>query len=766
MINVPVLVKDALRKGTYRKNYRFIVEEIDEAEGFYEIARLIENQKIAITPNKTYKIVGEGENSWSGLTTWESWEPGTELESLSPSTTSPNTELVTLISEDIISVYGFNGITHVSLMEWREAKHEDSIIIDNNNLVKESVSIDERMNSGDKLKFGLCEGSSLEFQYFGKANIYGRRIQALLDVEYDKGITYEKDSDFEEFVTTVITEEGDYRIYSATPNAWERTIFTNGLTPTYLTPTTEGNETFQILDGCGNGNEIEVDWGNIDPSTHPVELQKKITGLGWFTIPMGFFDVEKCSRQASTGIMKVTAYNKLMSDYLDSNVSDAVMELVEEGEYGEDEKSIHTILSALLEGYGIDLRRPNISVPTFADMNGRGVYDFPLCDANGNLNGRHLWIYYCYPKVFLNEDNFYYFTLNTSNMLNYAEESVWGIYKDYYAILPGTTYVLTLEQMAQSDQIAIARPDAKKALAGYLFIGKNYKLGSQKKFADGYGGQPDIYTPELSRCTVAVFQCPIDVTIKDHQATSEDILDIVTTSRLFNRIWVGFHPLIIAEENLNEMEKMRLTTSMIEDINDVTLRELQSATYEISCQYGQLDRRTDLFSGVELNNSRLLPQDTLYPATSLYPGGAAASGFKSMYSKLWADEGNIHKWRYLIITYKGLDSEGNEVERTLQRTVNSDGTDNYNMSDNWLFRNLIWAKEDVEVYADAMAAKMRDITWFPFEMWAAGLPYLETGDEIEIPLGGKTYTSYILQRQLKGIQNLQDTYINGTLDIF
>jgi hypothetical protein len=65
-----------------------------------------------------------------------------------------------------------------------------------------------------------------------------------------------------------------------------------------------------------------------------------------------------------------------------------------------------------------------------------------------------------------------------------------------------------------------------------------------------------------------------------------------------------------------------------------------------------------------------------------------------------------------------------------------------------------------------MVAKMRDITWFPFEMWCAGLPYLETGDEIEIPLGNQTYTSYILQRQLKGIQNLQDTYINGTLDIF
>ena len=88
------------------------------------------------------------------------------------------------------------------------------------------------------------------------------------------------------------------------------------------------------------------------------------------------------------------------------------------------------------------------------------------------------------------------------------------------------------------------------------------------------------------------------------------------------------------------------------------------------------------------------------------------------------------------------------------------------MDNNWLFKNLVWTEEQVEEYADAMAAKMQPITWFPFEMWAAGLPYIETGDAIEIILGEDTYTSYILRRILKGIQNLQDTYIDGTLEIF
>ena len=51
-------------------------------------------------------------------------------------------------------------------------------------------------------------------------------------------------------------------------------------------------------------------------------------------------------------------------------------------------------------------------------------------------------------------------------------------------------------------------------------------------------------------------------------------------------------------------------------------------------------------------------------------------------------------------------------------------------------------------------------------MWCAGLPYIETGDELEINVAGAAYTSYVLRRNLKGIQNLQDEMVNGMLDIF
>ena len=225
------------------------------------------------------------------------------------------------------------------------------------------------------------------------------------------------------------------------------------------------------------------------------------------------------------------------------------------------------------------------------------------------------------------------------------------------------------------------------------------------------------------------------------------------------------------KQNESGIGSMIVSEADLEAFPNVTLRELQSATFEVNCQYGQLDRQTDLFSGVELNGGGLYPAETLYPADGLYPnsntGGEGIHPYPSEYSQLWTDTMGEQSFRYLIITYKTLDENNQEVDAVLQRTVNADGTTDYNMSDNWLFRNLVWTAADVGDYADAMVTKMQGIKWFPFEMWAAGLPYVETGDAIEITdRDGATHISYILQRQLQGIQNLQDTYVNGELDIF
>ena len=623
MIDVPVKVKDALREGNYRKNYRFIVLNDDDTEDF---------------------------------------------------------------------------------------------TIDNNNLVAESVSIDERMVSGDTLKFGLCEGSFLEFQYFDCPNITGRQVKAFIDVEY----------------------------------------------------------------------------GENEP----------------YPIPMGFFTIDKCSRQASTGIRKVTAYNKLKSDYLDQKANDNLEEMF----LGDYTLSIFEIKKALLGSYKVDEAKIGVDssiepygiisqyMPTFGSFRLTSLfgidspvnpYEIGVTDTSttfpiGAISDIYQFSFFnvlSQPSYVdavqgsllgLEQNVAMYFKtiINNANL-----DKTWDDALDYICTHDGFQKVMGVEVQTSSNfkyystiqweyeeahnlTHTVAGPLSEIAYQKCpdnvrLVVPKAITLASWMRTLYLYGRMMNVYTWEdvykyytdAQQTILAESDFPVCMYSDNTPITQDESICM----------WIYKY---------TSLPPADLITMKISEMPDFTLRDLTSAVYETVCQFGQLSRNTDLFGGVELNHSRLLPADTLYPANSLYPDGAKESAFKSQYSKLWADEGNVHKWKNLIITYKGLDEDMNEKEYTLQRQVNADGTDNYNMSDNWLFLNLVWTAADIGAYADIMVAKMQDVTWFPFEMWAAGLPYLEAGDEIEIPLEEETYTSYILQRQLKGIQNLQDTYINGTLDIF
>ncbi len=593
-------------------------------------------------------------------------------------------------------------------------------VIDNNSLVSESVIFDERMSSGKDLVFGLCEGASIEFQYFDHPSILGRRIQVLIDVQYQ----------------------------------------------------TVNNE------------------------------------LSWYEIPIGWFDVDACPRQASTGIRKVTAYNKLKSDYLDQKANDNLKEMF----LGDYTLSIFEIKKALLGSYKVDEAKIGVDssiepygiisqyMPTFGSFRLTSLfgidspvnpYEIGVTDTStifpiGAISDIYQFSFFnvlSQPSYVdavqgsllgLEQNVAMYFKtiINNANL-----DKTWDDALDYICTHDGFQKVMGVEVQTSSNfkyystiqweyEVAhnlthtVAGPLSEIAYQKCpdnvrLVVPKAITLASWMRTLYLYGRMMNVYTWEdvykyytdAQQTVLAESDFPVCMYSDNTPITQDESICM----------WIYKY---------TSLPPADLITFKISEMPDFTLRDLTSAVYETVCQYGRLDRVTDLFAGIELNRSQLLPQDTLYPATDLYPGGPSFSAARSTYSKLWADEDNVQKFRYLIITYKGLDGDNKEKEFTLQRTVNPDGTQDYYCSDNWLFKNLVWTANDIGAYADAMVAKMQDIRWFPFEMWCAGLPYLETGDAIEIPMGEDSYTSYILQRNLNGIQNLQDTFINGTLDIF
>ncbi len=684
MIDVPVRVRDALKSGAYKKEYNVTVYR--KATDWTKIDTLtvlrIDTSNDFNTQFDLYQYPAGSQCRFScpyenGFTSLRI--TGNNITTINVNATSTPTETYAefTLSETIrFCTITFYGVTfRPSSYNWAQFdmwqisdNYYEEITLDNDYLVAESVKFDEMMCSGSELKFGLCEGTSAEFQYFNYRSIYGCKLNILLKAQY------------------------------------------------------------------------------IDENS----------SLAWYSIPMGHYEVDKCSRQASTGIYKVTAYNKLRSAYLDS-VED-VKAVVEAGEAGQPgEVSVRTLLNALLEDFAIEEAAPmirNLDSSTFVIPPSHSSEQAYVNRAYGGgyLQVWQSTVFFTLPAQTLN--GYYRYTVYAQeiyayirNLLNYDNEYIVGTSGNRYS----------LDELARTVGIAAVGGAATLKNSGGTTLEEFSNLSLYRHpTTDFYTDNTGIYV------TV-----PIGVVHTDYVEQLPSQADFDQMNQNWDSILRNVVFALVQEKVYSTIEGKKITTKDV--LNGLTLRDLQSAVFEIDCVYGKLDRETDKFSGVSLNNSRLYPRDSLYPANNLYPNGAVEGGFPAMYSKLWADEDNLRSFKDLIITYKTtevIDGQSRETESQLTRTVNEDGTDNYNMTDNWLFRNLVWTAQQVAVYADAMVLKMRDIRWFPFEMWSVGLPYLETGDEIEISVGNKTYPTYVLHRTLSGIQNLQDEMINGTLDIF
>ena len=652
-IAVPQAVKEALSDGRMRKNYRFKVYRQEDYDIWSEVASGITNSnKYTVTTAGKYKaenvdtlyLYKEHPSSQgpSVIQTYETHHGVAVVDSASVN------DLLYPGNSTGCTIYFYEGIGQRWVYD---------TTLDNDKLVSESVSFDERMCSGSTLKFGLCEGTSLEFQYFNYENINGCRIEAFIDVYYGEAEPYE--------------------------------------------------------------------------------------------IPMGWFDVVKCPVQASTGIRKVTAYNKLRSSYLDATKK--VADLIEEGEDGiTGSISVHKLLAELLA-------EDSVQEETKFEQQTNITRDSDITDPkvlilNSSHSGKYLRV--IYGTVYLyttDQDSNAYYRYITN------DEDMWSILDDL--VLYG---YYTIGGIGLANYIR-NRPAVSYTVGGYIVIDNTNgdRLFRSMYPFSRYTSHQNTVTGQYTNHNKVGFVLPLYVSeVSSAGSDTPTFTEIQNaTSNFLNSVYVSMlNYFQIEKAILNPLEEARLTPN---DAKNVTIRDLQSAAFEVSCQFGMLDRVTDMFSGVTLNFGRLYPVDSLYPAESLYPAGGDADTNPSYYSKLWTDSGGMDKFRYLIVTYKSGDED-----KTLQRTVNADGTVDYNMSDNWLLRNLSWTDAQVGEVADAMVLLMQDITWFPFEMWASGRPDLETGDEIEITTPTGTYPSYILQRTLKGIQNLEDTYINGELDIF
>lgn len=149
--------------------------------------------------------------------------------------------------------------------------------------------------------------------------------------------------------------------------------------------------------------------------------------------------------------------------------------------------------------------------------------------------------------------------------------------------------------------------------------------------------------------------------------------------------------------------------------------------------------------------------DTLYPAEDLYPA-----------DDLYPQEGTVEEEvgaNGTYITAKYEDYYAEPITKLIIRTNENDvgyvqgtGDNPYIIEDN-LFLYGYSSTELANLYQGALQYYLSNIYFTPAQIEAVGNPVLECGDRIRVRTKYATIDTYILQRTLKGIQALRDTYI-------
>lgn len=807
MIDVPERVKDALREGDRLKNYKFIIYDL--VKGYVPAAKVSNNSSYDAIDAKPIKLVSEIDFT----AVVSSFPSSTDI----PATQGPDgqyyVEILNPIVADVIGVKDLpSDDDTVDLYHWTdEGEWLPSYEIDNSTLVSESVKFDERMCSGSELKFGLCEGTSLEFQYFDHESVTGKKIQAFVDVQY-----VDENHDVAWYTVPMgwydvaqCPKQFSTGIYKVTAYNKLRSAYLDQNANIYLSEKFTGRSTVYFYElRKALTDEYEIDSSTVIKFDSVECLCGQVNGSSYSLVnPLSttspFYGTD--TYKVSVASMKYSATldpdkfyqfewaRGSVDDFEDSLYNTALTGLLTDAIGSSNTSAVLTSLigtystggySGCYTLFGVVLTMRDGTTKIYSkrahDNNKYGAVG-PVSDISG-LYWRDVTKIELYMPFAL--------SLNTGEHIPTASNE--QIYRTITIDGESRVVLVNASSISQDQNTLPGQPDD---LVKYGHIDYDHavdvsthepvivpddiprwtmvKWGSS--FTDGIFNIAFLWNYSLQHAYYGGLFWPyyFHFTFSDGSSTGSTktlpAVPVVSDLKRGLQPAYGASPIDVnIPFRMSESEVVGsadLIQINIADLADITTREAVSSVYELSAYYGRLDRRTDFFAPIELNNSRLLPADDLYPADSLYPNGNSSRANRSMYQKLWTDSQGVQSFRYLIITYKTL-IDGQEAETEMQKTINPNGTTDYYMSNNWILRNLVWTEQQVSDLADEMIARMSNVTWFPFEMWCAGLPYLETGDELEITTAEGTYTSYILQRQLNGIQDLQDTYIDGELDIF
>lgn len=192
-----------------------------------------------------------------------------------------------------------------------------------------------------------------------------------------------------------------------------------------------------------------------------------------------------------------------------------------------------------------------------------------------------------------------------------------------------------------------------------------------------------------------------------------------------------------------------MTVEKTIDPGELPGKTVIEAICEINGCFGHIGRNGKLrYVVLEQMIEGLYPADDLYPANDLYPADPMGTTEVS--------PSNYISCQYEDFICQHIDKLQIRQEENDIGAISGTGNNCYIIEDNF----LVYGKsaEDLQSIADNVLSVIGVVWYRPAQVEARGNPCLEVGDGILLHTTRETIYTYILQRTLKGIQALRDSY--------
>lgn len=183
--------------------------------------------------------------------------------------------------------------------------------------------------------------------------------------------------------------------------------------------------------------------------------------------------------------------------------------------------------------------------------------------------------------------------------------------------------------------------------------------------------------------------------------------------------------------------------------DEISGKYILNAICEINGCFGHVNRNNKFqYLEIAFNQFGLYPRNDIYPADDLYP--VEPSGRK-IANNLWI---SCEYEDYLVEKIDTLQIRQKENDIGV---IIGNGENLYVIQDNF----LVYGKSgsDLEQIAKNTFNVIKSLSKYrPYSVECLGNPCIEVGDAIRITAKSEIIESYVLQRTIKGIQSLRDTY--------